>query len=396
MIPIFDMHCHPALKVYLCNAQFQKAHRPTSDYMPGGMHVDLPGLEAGGVKFLFATHYVPESGMKYMKNSSWLFRVLRWTGLKITHRFEPDEGPACFEKTLESIRGFNDQVTSAHNHFNVAVVKNLTEFENACDKGKTILMHGLEGGHHLGKSLTDEQYVANLVKLKQEGVCIITLAHFFPNALCGSGGGIPPKESRLLGYKRPEPSGLTSAGRQVVEWCQENGMIIDLVHATVEARYEVYAILDERKKSGKIIRPVVFSHTGVRTMVHPQMINELDRLVLPDTDELLKIKDYGGVLGMILMNYWQNGDNHQDSILISDKGIQPVIDTMLHIKELMGTVDHIAIGTDLDGFTHVPSDTKHVRYIDSLRQAIIQAFGEEDAQKICYTNAIRVLRQSWT
>ncbi|RYZ94396.1 MAG: hypothetical protein EOP47_27915, partial [Sphingobacteriaceae bacterium] len=205
-----------------------------------------------------------------------------------------------------------------------------------------------------------------------------------------------PKESRLLGYERPAPSGLTNAGRLVVEWCQENGMIIDLVHATVQARYEIYAILDERKQAGKTVRPVVFSHTGVRALVSPDMINEEDRLVLPDTEELLKIKSYGGVLGMILMNYWQNGDNHQDSILISDKGIEPVINTMLYMKEVMGTVDHIAIGTDLDGFTHVPSDTKHVRYIDNLRQGIINAFGEADAQKICYTNAIRVLRQSWT
>ncbi|MEO5891080.1 MAG: membrane dipeptidase [Ferruginibacter sp.] len=396
MIPIFDIHCHPALKVYLCNAQFEKAHRPTSDYIPGGMHVDLPGLEAGGVKFLFATHYVPEAGMKYMKNSAWLFRVLRWAGLKITHRFEPDEGPNCFEKALESIRNFNEQVITAHKNFNVALVKNLAEFENACDHEKIILMHGLEGGHHLGKSLKDEEYIANLVKLKQEGVCIITLAHFFPNALCGSAGGIPPKESSLIGYERPAPSGLTNAGRLVVEWCQENGMIIDLVHATIQARYEVYDILDERKQAGKTIRPVVFSHTGVRVMVIPEMINEEDLLVLPDTAELLKIQSYGGVLGMILMNYWQNGDAHQDSMLISDVGIEPVINTMLHIKELMGTVDHIAIGTDLDGFTHVPSDTRHVRYIDNLRQAIIKAFGEADAQKICYTNAIRVLRQSWT
>jgi microsomal dipeptidase-like Zn-dependent dipeptidase len=396
MIPIFDIHCHPPLKVYLCNAQFDKAHRPTSDFIPGGMHVDLPGMETGDVKFLFATHYVPESGMKHMRKSAWLFRVLRWAGLKITHKFEPDSGSECFEQTLDSIQRFNNQVAVAQDNFKVAVVKDLVAFEQADNQGQTILMHGLEGAHHLGKGLTDDQYIINLARLKQEGVCILTLAHFFPNAICGSAGGIPPKEAALIGYERPAPTGLTSAGNMVVEWCQEHGIIIDLVHSTVETRKEVYAILDKRKTEGKTIRPVVFSHTGVRIMVDPNMLDKDDHFILPDTDEVLKIQSCGGILGMILMNYWQNGDEDQDSILVSDEGIEPVIKTMLHIKELTRTVDNIAIGTDLDGFTQVPSDARHIRYIDKLRQAIIKEFGQADAEKICYKNAIRVLAASWT
>jgi microsomal dipeptidase-like Zn-dependent dipeptidase len=131
-------------------------------------------------------------------------------------------------------------------------------------------------------------------------------------------------------------------------------------------------------------------------MVDPDMINDTDHLVLPDLNEIERIHRYGGTLGMILMNYWQDGQEQQSSLFVNDPGIQNVIATMKEIKEMTGDVSCISIGSDLDGFTTVPSDLPHVSYMNRLRQAIEENFSEEEADDIFFGNALRVLRAGWS
>lgn len=403
MIPIYDIHCHPSLKVYLCNAKIAQEHHHGSDFLPGQMHVDLPGMKTGGVQCVLSFQYIPEAGLGTMRKSKWLFSLMKGLGISITKKIESGlDGNGCFDQAMEGIGKMNDQVKEANDSgaFNITSPKNALEFEAAFNENKMIILHGLEGGHHLGKNLPDIQdYLDNLQKLKEAGVCILTLAHFFPNNLCDSAGGIPPGEAKFFGYSRTTsgPKGLTAIGEAVVNWCQDHGMIIDLVHSSVETRNRVYEILDERRVLGKRIRPIVFSHTGVRPMVAHLMLNEDDQLLLPDAPEILKIQSYGGLIGMILMNYWQNGDDQQDAILENDLGIQLVIDTIGFIKKCTadGDLSYVSIGTDLDGFTTIPRDVSHISKIDKLRQAILANFSAAEAEQICYGNALRVIRENF-
>ena len=39
------------------------------------------------------------------------------------------------------------------------------------------------------------------------------------------------------------------------------------------------ATKEMRQAAGQIIRPLIFSHTGVRTMIHPDMLSDSDPLV---------------------------------------------------------------------------------------------------------------------
>ena len=130
-------------------------------------------------------------------------------------------------------------------------------------------------------------------------------------------------------------------------------------------------------------------------MVDPDMLSEPDHLVLPDLDEIQRIHGYGGTLGMILMNYWQDGEEQQNSLFVNDPGIQNIIATMKEIKDMTGDVNCISIGSDLDGFTTVPSDLPHVSYMDRLRQAVLENFSADEAAQICFGNALRVLRAGW-
>ncbi len=392
MFPIIDLHCHPSLKIYLCNKDIAEKHYPVADILPGGMHVDLPGMQQSNVRVVFASHYVPEAGLGHLPKSQWLFKLLKKIRLNIVAKFESDVDDNTINKTLTSFDLLDHQIGKAENNFSVIVAKNLAEFEEAYTNEKTILLHSIEGAHHLGKNTNSVVVLANLARLKDKGLCMFTLAHFFQNVVCDSGGGIPPKESNLIGYQRPvSTGGLTITGKLIVEWCQENGVIVDLVHATVDARKQVYDILDSRIANGKKVKPVIFSHSGLREVAAINMKSQDDQLILPDISELLQIKKYGGVLGLILMNYWIIGIE-EDNPFKKDKGIKHLLQTIEFIQTNIGDLENVAIGTDLDGFTQVPDDISHIRLLGRLRDAIIERFGEAAARKICYENALRVIR----
>lgn len=397
MKPIFDIHCHPTTKVYLCNAQIARPHVPVSDFIPGGMHVDLPGMQTGGVHCIVSYQYVPEVGITKMPKAHVAINILDFLHVDIVEKLQKDEdGPSCFTQAMQGINSINQQLRNATN-FNVALPTDLAGFDAALAAGQTIVLHGLEGGHHLGRNLGNTQaYLDNLAAFKAAGVNVLTLSHFFKNDVSGSGGGIPPSEAKFLGYIREDPqTGLSAIGEQVVHWCQDNGIIIDLVHSPEATRNRVYELLDERMAQGNRVRPVIFSHTGIREVAKYIMADPNDLRILPDMAEISKIRSYGGVFGMILMNYWQNGDDTQAALLVNDAGIANVINTMKFIETYTGDVKNIAIGTDLDGFTTIPSDVRHVKYIDALRQAIQQAFPNgDDADMICSGNALRVLREN--
>ena len=119
------------------------------------------------------------------------------------------------------------------------------------------------------------------------------------------------------------------------------------------------------------------------------------KYILPTLEELRIIRKHGGVLGLILMNYWVIG-KEEDSLFKKETGIEYLIETIRQIRHFLGDFDNIAIGTDLDGFTQVPDDVTHVRKMDRLRQAILKEFGAEAAEQICHKNVLRVLSIGWS
>ena len=398
MIPIIDLHCHPALKVYMFNKDIRHVHHPWSDVYPFGMHVDLPGMKESNVRVILCSHYIPEAGFGNLDKSEWLFKILRLLLHSIMRRWESyNEPDDAYKKVLQSIDQVNRQVSECGDQFNVVKASNSAEFEIAWRLGKTIVLHTIEGSHQLGShSNFLEHYIAHLKILKNKGVCSITLAHFFENPVCDTGGGIPPSTAIKIGY--PENActnkGLSSIGADVVNWCQDNGMLIDLVHCSIKTRTQVYDIIDLRLKDGKIIRPVSFTHTGVREIAEPNMKIDCDKFYLPDLDEIEKISTYKGVVGLILMNYWLIGIEEDDPGKI-DHAIPFILESIDRIYNRLQHYDSIAIGTDLDGFTQVPDDLGHIRLLSKLSSAIENKFGREVAEKICYQNALKLLRNAW-
>ncbi len=399
MIPIIDLHCHPAIKVYMFNKDIRHVHHPWSDVYPLGMHIDLPGMKESNVRVILCSHYIPEAGFGRLHKSEWLFKILRWVLHGIMKRWESYNNPDdAYSKVLQSIDKINRQVAAGSTQFNVVNALNIAEFKIAWKLGKTIVLHTIEGSHQLGShSNYLEHYISHLKILKNKGVCSITLAHFFENPVCDTGGGIPPSTAHKIGY--PENActekGLTSIGEGVIHWCQDNGMIIDLVHCTVTTRTQLYQILEHRKREGKKIIPISFTHTGVRELAAPNMQSKCDQEYLPDLTEIETISNYNGVVGLILMNYWLIGIEEDDPGKI-DKAIPHILHSIKLIYGKLGHYNSIAIGTDLDGFTQVPDDLGHIRLLGNLSTKLESEFGIDIAKKLCYENAFRLLEQGWS
>ena len=71
----------------------------------------------------------------------------------------------------------------------------------------------------------------------------------------------------------------------------------------------------------------------------------------------------------------------------------------LHIKrihDITGSYDHVAIGSDLDGFiSRCSRGLEHSGRMSALQDALRAEHGDETAEKICSANVLRLLQRHW-
>jgi membrane dipeptidase len=271
------------------------------------------------------------------------------------------------------------QVARAGNRFEVA--RSNADLDRVVATGKTAIVHTVEGGHVLGAGLDADDLpgrLARLEELAQRGVASLTLAHLFPNELAGHVDGIPKKQHRIL-FWRLDPEvdltrGLTPKGREVVERMVELRMVPDVAHCTPVARKELYELVDKRV-------PVIASHTGVQWM-NPEPYN------LDETD-VRAIAASGGVVGVIFMPYWLDQSDPSN-------GLDVIWRTMDTVRKWSGSWEHVAIGTDFDGFTDPPNDCDSEGQLPKIRKMLEdKGVSQDDAEAVLGGNARRVLRDGW-
>lgn len=387
-----DMHCHPALKHYLFGHSVYSTGKSSRDNNYADIQVTVPAMQAGNVSAVLSAHYLPE---KQMTDDWQLVHVIKPLLKKFFKRyFDKAEGPDAFAQTLNMIEHFEANVSERRD---AAIAHNFNEFQQQLQAGKKVFVHALEGAHHLGRGLTAEQYGHNIEQLKAKGVALITLSHFYPNDIAYPVEGIPPRIKHLLRMRfQPLPEvPLTSTGKAVVSMLLDNGILVDLTHTNPGARKEIFAI---NRWRGAGMRPLVFSHVGVRALFSDKKNPDFG-LMSPDDEEILAIKECNGVIGVIFMNYWLGGVE-EPFLSNDDTGFNYIINTIQHIAKVTGSFDHIAIGSDFDGMSDPPDDF----YNPILFPQFIRRLGlekdnigatDDDIEKIAGKNVLRVLRDGW-
>ncbi len=203
---------------------------------------------------------------------------------------------------------------------------------------------GMEGAHALGGEL------ANVDLAFEAGFRLIGLTHFFDNEAGGSAHGVTR-------------GGLTDFGARLVARMEALEMLVDLAHASPALIDDVLAVAR---------RPVVVSHTGVRTTCD-------NRRNLDDV-RLQAVGKAGGLVGIGLWDTAICGESPSDWAR-----------AVRHAADVAGP-EHVALGSDWDGAVRSIVDAAGTAH---LTGALLDAgFADQEVRGIMGDNAIRLLLET--
>ncbi len=256
-------------------------------------------------------------------------------------------------------------------------------------EGKIASLAGLEGGHMIENSL------GLLRAYYRLGVRYMTLTHNSSTDWADAATGTQTH------------GGLTPFGEEVIREMNRLGMLVDLAHASDSTMWDVLRVTEA---------PVIYSHSSSRAFVpHPRNV--------PD-DIARAVAENGGV---IMVNYYppfvyrptydwtvardlataswrQQGIGEPalaDSLAawqeahpapLPDLGV--IADHIEHFRDVAG-VDHVGIGSDLDGIDFKPVGLEDVsKFPDLIAELLRRGWSDEDAKKVIGLNVLRVMREA--
>jgi len=197
------------------------------------------------------------------------------------------------------------------------------------------------------------------------GACFVGLVHRQNNALSGSATD-PDRAKRALG--------LTDRGKALAELVVQRGGVLDGAHASDAAIDDLVAIAKQHQA------PVVITHTGMRAL------RATGRNV--DDAHLAAVASTGGVAGI---------DIHSGHIGAQPGGTATLDDVVAHIEHAVQVagIDHVAIGSDLEGGITAPSDSDGAATWPLLvAKLTARGWNGESIEALLRGNAARVL--SWS
>jgi membrane dipeptidase len=367
-----DIHAHPAMNSFLWDRDLRRHYWTGGTFDPLASLSDFKMLEKGGVKVLWSSLHVPEPN--YFRNPPIrLLAHLTQGGRRLLKT-------SSWDCLLAMLAKMERQVARAGDRFEVA--RSSAELDRIRAAGKTAIVHTVEGGHVLGAGLDQADLdgrLARLDRLAERGVASLTLAHLFPNDLAGHAEGIPDDHHKVLFWKLDtgvEPKrGLTAKGEAVVKRMAKLRMIPDVTHCTPASRAKVYELVGDSI-------PIIASHIGVKSM------NGVD-YNLAESD-VGAICASGGVVGVIFMPYWLDDSN-------PGPGLDAIWRTMEQVNAWSGgRWQHVAIGTDFDGFTDPPDDCQSEGQLSLIRELLErEGLSRDEAEAVLGGNARRVLQAGW-
>lgn len=172
---------------------------------------------------------------------------------------------------------------------------------------------------------------------------------------------------------QPPESGLTAAGRRLVEECNRLGIVIDVSHLNVAGFWGVVEVCQ---------KPFIASHSDAYAISpHQRNLND---------DQIRAIAAADGAIGINLTNSFVRPDRSRDASTSLDM-------IMAHIDHIAGLVGdrHVALGTDFDG-ADMPEVLSDATHLPSLLQALRRRGYSDDAlERITHGNFVRVLDACW-
>ncbi len=324
------------------------------------MHTDIDRLRAGGMGAQFWSVYIPAK----------------------RGGAQPGDGRILIEQidfTRRMIDRYSDTFELAETADDIVRIHR---------KGKIASLMGIEGGHSIEHSLG----VLRIAYLA--GARYMGLTHTLNAAWADSG------------TDDPVSGGLTEFGREVVREMNRMGMLVDLAHTSVETMHDTLDIAQA---------PVIFSHASARAVTdHPRNV--------PD-DVLDRVKENGGVVMVTFVPIYvsrgamewfeartakmqelqdahpEDAERVQEEIAAWGKAhprvratLSDVADHIDHIRARIGA-EHVGIGGDYDGITHLPIGLEDVsKYPALFAELYRRGWSDAEIEMIAGQNLLRAMR----
>lgn len=300
--------------------------------------------------------------------------------------------PSKFQKEKGRCRQVADSLINmihavAHDYpGEFALAMRAEDVEKNFKKGIVSLPMGMENGAPI-EQLSDVAYFHG------RGIRYVTLTHSRDNQISDS------SYDTLRTHK-----GLSDFGRSVVREMNRTGIMVDVSHLSDEAIEDVLEVAT---------KPLVASHSACRHFTPGFQRNLSDTLVK-------RIAATGGVIQVPFSMYfldgksrdaWRKAEGEMPKQLgqFGPKPVQYMKDyakrtgapIFLSVQEVanhidrivrLAGIDHAGLGSDFDGVgIALPPDLSDVSmYPHLMAELLHRGYSEEDVQKICYKNLIRV------
>jgi membrane dipeptidase len=198
-----------------------------------------------------------------------------------------------------------------------------------------------------------ESNLDRLDGMEARGVRSIQLTHYLVN------------ETGDIQTAPPVHGGLTAFGADVVRRMNALGIILDVAHCSQDTVKDVDAVAS---------KPFVCSHSNLKEPGH----KDGDHPRFISLDYARMVADSGGVVGAWI------------SVLHEEK-FSGMIRHLFRLIDALG-IDHVGIGSDLPtgvAATEMPDFSRHPQIAVALRG---QGLTEDEVDKVCYGNWLRVFR----
>lgn len=355
--PLVDGHNDLHIHYHACREGCPRGYDAYNIGSTVSGHTDLPRWKLGGV------------GAQLL-NSGWL-------------NAEP-----ALDGTLKGF-AFTREMASRYPD-RVAIARTSDEVRAIHRSGRLAILIALEDPDRIS---VDE---ATIKRLAAEGLRSDILAYDEPTALADGHAG----PARF--------GGLSAQGEKTVRWMQENGILVDLSHASADTARDV---LDQA------IAPVIFSHSSAAALcdvsrnVPDDVLRRLTAnggvVMVSFVPEFTSKKfsdwyDAGGVFAMGVLK--ENGGDREKARAALDAWekanpqpavtIAEVANHIEHVRDVAG-IDHVGFGSDFDGIDFTVTGLEDVSTFPNLLKELAgRGWSDADLRKVAGENFLRVLDQA--
>jgi microsomal dipeptidase-like Zn-dependent dipeptidase len=375
----FPMHIDPAGPVRALQAMRQKKRESLGDRLRAfiirlacriddypdpnaGPAVTIPHLREGNVGVVLSVLYCPFEEMDLGK-----------------HYGDPPDDH-YFVRLTRFADAVEAHLTSDGPRDVAVLARSGDEMRAALRDGKIAFLHAVEGGFHFGAS--PEKIRKNVATFARRGLAYITPAHLFYRGVATNAPALPFLPDVLYKMIFPEPSsGLTDLGRAMIEQMLESRVLIDVTHMSEASMKDTFELLDRIDPARRV--PVIASHIACR-------IGALEYNL--QAEWVKRIAERGGVMGVILCDHYARDGIRQARTKTFADSLEIIYRQIDTIVAITGSTDHVAIGSDLDGFIKPTlAELDGPSAFPRLEEALVNRYGSAAAEQFASGNALRVL-----